>query len=329
MNLIRLSLAPLARIAALTVACLLAPLGHAADAPYPTRTVRMILPNSPGSLVDTAARVVAEGLAKRTGQPFVVENLAGAGGVSGTSQLVRAEKDGYTVGVVSANHAINPALYKLPYDSARDLVPVTIIGSSPMVLVVHPKVPARSLKELITLAKTKPGQLNYGSAGVGTVGHLAGELMARRTGTDWLHVPYKGQSSFTTDLLGGQVDAGFLTATVAVPLIKSGKVVPLAITSTQRSTLLPEIATFTEEGVKDYAIDAWVAMLVPAGTPRGVIDKLRDDVDAVLKQPAVRDKLREHAVEVVSSKPDAAAALVNGDIAKYRQLIQFANIKAE
>lgn len=296
---------------------------------FPNRSIRVILPNSPGSLVDTTARILTEKMSKDLGQPMVIENLAGAAGVPGTQQLVRASKDGHTIGMVSTNHAINPGLYNLPYDAYADVAPVMLIGNTPMVLAVHPgRVPATTLKEVIALAKSRPGTLTVGSAGVGTTVHLCGELMQTMTDTKWLHVPYKGMSGATADLLGGQIDAGFFAVTVVAPLLKSGKLRAIAVTTPTRSPILPDVPTFAEAGVPGYAIDVWVMMLAPAGTPRPVLDRLHDSAAKALASKDVQEKLAEQGIDVVASSIDDANVILKNDLAKYAKIIRDAGIKS-
>lgn len=304
-----------------------APAVYADD--YPNRPIRVILPNSAGSLVDATARIVAERMGKDLGQPMVIENQPGAGGVTGTQQLVRAPKDGYTIGMVATNHVIIPSLYKIPYDAYADVTPVMVIGNTPMVLTVNPKVKASTLQEFVTAAKARPGELTMGSAGLGTTAHLSAELMQSTTGVKFLHVPYKGQSGFTSDLLGGQIEAGFLTATVAAPLVKSGKLRALAVTTPKRSPVLPDIPTFGEAGVPNYAIDAWVMILAPAGTPKAVVTRLHDAAAKALQSKEVQDKLAEQGVDIIASSMEGADATLKQDLAKFTQLIKDAGIKPE
>ena len=268
-------------------------------------------------------------MSKDFGQSMVIENVPGAGGVPGTQQLVRAPKDGYTIALVASNHVINPGLYNLPYDAYADVTAVMVVGTTPMVLVVNPSVKANSLSELIALAKSEPGVLTMGSAGIGTTGHLSSELMQSTTGTKWLHVPYKGQSGFSTDLLGGQIDGGFVTATIAAPFVKSGKLRAIAVSTQTRSSILPTVPTFAESGFPNYSIGAWVMILVPAGTPKPIVARIHDEAAKALASQEVQDKLAEQGVEIIASSTEAADATLKQDLAKYTKIIKDAGIKAE
>jgi tripartite-type tricarboxylate transporter receptor subunit TctC len=311
-------------------ACALAVAGNvsvasAADeaAQFPSKPVRAIVANAPGSLVDFVARLVAPQMGEKLGQTIVVENIAGAGGTIGTAQLVRSASDGYTVGLVSSNHAINPGLYKLPYDSAKDIAPISILGTSPMVLVVNPKnVQALTLQDLIKQAKAEPNKLNFGSAGVGTVGHLSAEMLAIQGDFKWLHIPYKGNDRFVADLLGGQIDAGFLTLAPALPLLKSGRLVALGVTTKDRAATLPDVPTVIESGFPEYTIDAWVALLAPMGTPDAIQKKLSDAAKAALDNPEIQEKLAAQGVSVVAGEPAESTRQVNADMDRLVGLVK-------
>jgi 3-isopropylmalate dehydrogenase len=240
------------------------------------KPIRLIVPLTTGSTVDTVARAMSAELAKATGHAVFVENLVGAGGVTGTTTLVRAPKDGLTLGMVSSNHVINPSIYKsIPFDSIKDITPITVIGTVPLVLVVHPDVPAKNLKELIALAKAKPKTLNYGSAGNGSVLHLAGELLSIEAGIEMQHVPYKGTGPLTTDLIGGQVQLGLISVTAAAPHVKAGKLRALGVSTPKRSAALPEVPSLAEEGLPNYSFDAWIALIGPAGLPKVLAQSVR------------------------------------------------------
>ena len=247
----------------------------AAAQDFPSRPVKVILPSSPGNVADLVARTLAHPMSATLGQPVVVENIAGAGGVTGTDRVVRSSKDGYTLGVISNNHVINPSIIKgIPFDSVKDLSVVTVLGTTPLVLVAHPSVAARDARELVALAKANPGKLNYGSAGNGTVLHLAGVLLLNEAGVDIRHVPYKGFAGMLNDLLGGQIQLGFAGLSTVAPHIKSGKLRAIGVPAQARSPALPDVPTLAEAGVPGYSFDAWMALVAPAGLPKPVLDRL-------------------------------------------------------
>jgi tripartite-type tricarboxylate transporter receptor subunit TctC len=262
-------------IIAIAFGAVAATCGVAQSQNYPTKPIRVIVANAPGSFVDVVARVVTTRMSMAMGQPFVIDNQPGAAGIPGTDQVVRASKDGYTLGMVASNHVINPSLYKVPYDALNDVTPITILGTTPMVLVVPASSPAKSVQDLLAMARAKPGKLNYGSAGSGTVGHLCAELMRSTAKIDWVHVPYKGDAGFTNDLIGGQIDAGFLAGAAAAPFVKAGKLRALAVTTPQRASSFPDVPTLADSGLFGYSLDAWVALFAPAGTPPAIVSLLQ------------------------------------------------------
>ena len=287
------------------------------------KPLRIVLPLSAGSTVDAVARTMSIALAKATGQPVIVENLPGAGGVTGTTQLVRAPKDGMTLGMVSNNHVVNPSLYKsMPFDSIKDITPITVIGTSPFVLVVHSSVPAKDLKELIALAKAKPGTLNYGSSGNGTVLHLAAELFKSEAGIDIKHIPYKGTGPMMNDLLGGQVQMAFTSTSVAAPHIKTGAIRPIAISTQSRSGLLPDVPTFAEQGLKNYDFGGWIAVIAPAGVPAPIVAKRYSEIKVALASPEVKDWLAAQDFKVVADTPDATLPFFQSELVKHSKLVK-------
>ncbi|KPU88536.1 hypothetical protein APR50_40835 [Variovorax paradoxus] len=298
---------------------------------YPTKPIRLILPNAPGSSVDNMARQLAVGLGTALGQSIVVENVPGSGGLIGISQMLRAPRDGYTIGMVANNYAIGPSLYRLPYDPTRDIVPVSLLVTGPMVLVTHPALPARTLADFIALAKSRPVEksLSFGSAGVGTVGHLAGELMATSADVKLLHVPYKGNNNFTTDLVGGQLDAGFIAAGVAMPLVRQGSLRALALTTPRRLALLPEVAPMAEAGLPGFDLGGWQAMIAPAGIPAPALERLNAEIVRVLKSKEVSRFVEEQGSQVVASSPAEAGKLIARDIARYADLSRRIGLKPE
>jgi tripartite-type tricarboxylate transporter receptor subunit TctC len=287
------------------------------------KPLRIVLPLSAGSTVDAVARTMSNALAKASGQPVIVENLPGAGGVTGTTQLVRAPKDGMTLGMVSNNHVVNPSLYKsMPFDSIKDITPITVIGTSPFVLVVHSSVPAKDLKELIALAKARPGTLNYGSSGNGTVLHLAAELFKSEAGIDIKHIPYKGTGPMMNDLLGGQVQMAFTSTSVAAPHIKTGAIRPIAISTQSRSGLLPDVPTFAEQGLKNYDFGGWIAVIAPAGVPAPIVAKRYSEIKVALASPEVKDWLAAQDFKVVADTPDATLPFFQSELVKHSKLVK-------
>ena len=314
-------------------ACALAALAiSAANAEvYPSKPVRMIVAYPPGGGTDIVGRMVAQKLGEALGQPVVVENRGGASGNIGTELAARAVPDGYTVlmGNVAPN-AINVSLFRnLPYDPVADFAPVTLVASTPNILVVHPTTPARTVKEVIALAKAKPGALNFASAGVGSSSHLAGELFRILAGADIVHVPYKGAGPAMVDVLSGQVQLYFATMPAAMPHVKSGKLAPVAVTSARRSQALPGLPTIAESGVSGYEASTWYGLLAPARTPGAAVARLHQGVVKILADAAVREKLADQGFEPVGDSPGEFAAYIKSEIAKWGKVIRDAGIRPE
>ena len=306
-----------------------ATLTHAQN--FPVKPVRVITPFTAGSAIDTLARVVGQKLGDTWGQQVVIDNRIGANGIIGTEAAAKAPPDGYTVylGNISTL-AVNPHLYlKLPYDALRDFAPVTLAATIPVVLVVHPSLPVKSVRELIALAKAHPGQLNYASGGTGSAQHLPMEMLRVETGINIVHVPYKGLGPAFSDVLGGQVPMMFTGVSNVVPYMKTGRLRVLAIGSPKRSATLPEVPTVAEAGVPGFDFDSWTGYLVPVGTPRELIVKLHADITRTLAAPEVRDKLVTLGFDLVGGTPEAFATLIRNDIARFGKLIKAAGIKAE
>ncbi len=314
-------------MAALAFAILSAP-APAQD--FPTKPVRFIVPNPPGGASDITARVLAEKLSQRWGQPVVVENKPGAGAIIGTDFVAKAPPDGYTILLVPSSHAFNVNLYKkLPYDSVKDFAALTQTAWTPLVLVVNPSLPVKSVKELIAYAKANPGKLTYASSGSGTSLHLAAEMFKDMAGVDIVHVPYKGSTAAHPDVLSGQVSMIFDTIPAVLPHIKSGKLRPLAVTGTKRSALMPDLPTMAEAGLPGYAASSWGGVLAPAGTPKATIDKLNAEMVAVLKLPEVQERLTGVGLEPASGTPAEFEAFIKAEIAKWSKIIKEAGITAE
>jgi tripartite-type tricarboxylate transporter receptor subunit TctC len=306
--------------------CMLAAVSHAQT--YPAKPVRLIVPFAPGGSTDIVARVLGQKLNEMWGQPVLVDNRAGGSTVIGTEIVAKAAPDGHTLLVTPAPFTIVPSLIpKLPYDPQKDFEPVTLINTTPLVVVVHPGVPARSMKDLVALAKSKPGTLNYGSSGSGGSNHLAGELFNAMAGVRMVHVPYKGNAPALTDLVGGHVDVVFNGLTSALPFIKSGKLRALGMTSLNRSATLPQVPTLDEAGLKGFQAVAWNGLTAPARTPKSVIDKLNADVLKVVRAPELVEKLRAEGSDPVGSSVEQYSAFLRDEIAKWGKVIRAANIK--
>jgi len=298
---------------------------------YPRKAIRLIVPFAPGGGNDTVARAIAQSAGASLGQPVVVDNRAGAGGMLGAELAARAPPDGYTLflgGVGS--HAINPNLHaKLPYDPVKDFAPITLIASAPSVLVVNPSLPARTLAEFTALAKASPGRINYASNGNGSSAQLAAVLYESMAGVQMVHVPYKGLAPALVDLLAGEVQAMFSSVVAIVPNIKAGRLRALAVTGKRRAALLPEVPTLDESGVPGYEAGSWYGILAPAGTPQAVVAKLHEAIVRALAQPEVRERLVSEGAEVIGSTPEAFAAHITAELARMGKLIRDAGIRME
>jgi tripartite-type tricarboxylate transporter receptor subunit TctC len=309
----------------IALACMLLPFAASA-AQYPDKPIRMLVGFAPGGGTDTTARAMANKLGERLGQQIIVDNRPGAAGNIATEITSRANPDGYTIlmGTIAAL-AINPSLYKkLPFDPLKDVLPVTRAVDSTNVLVLHPSVPAKDVKELIALAKSKP--LNGGSSGVGGAGHLALELFNLRAGTKIVHVPYKGGGPAMIDLLAGNINLIFATAASAVGHIKSGKIKALAVTTAKRSGLVPDLPTVSEAGLKGFEANNWYGVLVPAGTPRPIIDRLNKEITAVLNMADIKEFLFKQGLDVAPSTPEAFGAYIRSEKAQWEKVIKAAGL---
>lgn len=315
-----------ARFLLATTLCVCTAMAHAQS--FPSKPVRLIVPFAAGGSTDIVGRTLAQKLNEMWGQPVVVDNRAGGSTVIGTEIVAKAPPDGHTLLVTPAPFTIVPSLSpKLPYDPQKDFEPITLINTTPLVVVVHPGVPARSVKELVALARAKPGALNYGSSGSGGSNHLAGELFNAMAGVKMVHVPYKGNAPALTDLVGGHVDLVFNGLTSALPLIKSGKLRALGVTSLKRASALPESPTLDEQGLKGFQAVAWNGLTAPARTPKETIVKLNTDVLKVIRSPELAEKLKAEGSDPVGSTVEEYGAFLREEIAKWRKVIQFANIK--
>ena len=297
---------------------------------FPARPVRLVVPFPPGGPVDTVARTVAQRLTEAWGQTVVVDNRPGAGGQVGADNAAKSPGDGYTVLVCSIHHTVLPALKpKLPYDIEKDFVPLSFGARFPIVLVAHPSVEAKSLTELIALAKRSPGKLNYGSSGNGGGTHLAGELFNLQAGTQILHVPYKGSAPAMGDLLGGQVQLMFADAPTALPQVRAGKVRALGVAQAQRSELFPAVPTFGEAGLPGYEAYSWAGFVAPAGTPRDVAARLSQDIARVLALPDVKARLHDAGAEAAPGSADEFGRFLSAELAKWGRVVKAGNIQAD
>ena len=297
---------------------------------YPAKTVRMVVPFAAGGGVDVVGRLLAPKLTDAWKQQIVVENRAGGGSVIGTEVVARSAPDGYTLLLTAPPFTTNAALHpKLPYDSLQDFAPVTLVAVAPLIVVLHPSLPVRSIKDLVAVAKARPGQLSYGSSGNGGPQHLAGELFKSMAGVDLVHIPYKGAAPATVDLVGGQVQIGFSNMLTVLTFVKSGRLRPIAVTSAQRTAVIPELPTIAESGFPGYETTSWYGILVRAGTPPAVIATLNADMARALKLPEIRDRLATEGATVVASSPTAFAAFLQAEIERVRKLSTFTVIKLD
>jgi tripartite-type tricarboxylate transporter receptor subunit TctC len=296
---------------------------------YPTGTVRIVVPFQPGGSTDNVARAIAQRLNEKFRQPVLVENRSGANGTIGAAFVAKAPPDGHTLLLVQAGYASNPSLYKnLSYNQARDLAPVSNLASGPLVLVVHPSVAARSVPELIALAKSRPGEINFGSPGVGSLPHLTAELFNLTAGIKMTHIPYKGSGEALSDVLAGRLQVYYMNLALGLPYIKANRLRALGVTSPQRSPIAPELATIAETALSGFDMTTWFGLLVPAASPREVVAKLQREVALILNQPEVKERLAADGMTVVGSTPEQFAEFLDRETAKYAQIIQAAGIRA-
>jgi tripartite-type tricarboxylate transporter receptor subunit TctC len=295
--------------------------------PIASKPIRFVVPFGPGGSGDTIARLIGQHLSERIGQPVVVENRMGAGGNIGADAVAKSDPDGTTL-LMAANYlAIAPNLYKkMNYDPIKDLAPVTLIGSTPMVVVVNLGVPAKSVGELIALAKAKPGELAYATPGLGTSTHLACELLKQQTGIDIRHVPYRANPLAMNDVLAGQIPVFMDLVTTGAPHVRGGKVRGLATTGLKRSPVLPELPTMIEAGVPDYEVTTWIAVFAAGGTPSAVAERLHKEIAAILAVPAVKERLSTFGIDIAAEGPDRLGALLKSDTQKWGAVIQKAGI---
>jgi tripartite-type tricarboxylate transporter receptor subunit TctC len=297
---------------------------------FPAKPIRIVSPFAAGGGNDVICRAIAQKLTENMKQQVIVDTRAGANGIVGTEVAARSAPDGYTIVLVPSGHAVNVSLYrKLPYDAIRDFTPISLAGTSPLVLVVHPAIPVKNVKELVALAKARPGQLTYSTAGVGSSGHLAGALFDTLTGTKMVHVPYKGNSLALTDLIGGQVSLNFATSASVMPHVRSGRLRGLAITGATRSPALPDLPTVAESGVPGYEASLWYGFLGPARLAPDIVQRLNAEIVAALKVPEVRDRLAAEGVDARSTTPDELAQLIASDVKRWGRIIERTGVRLE
>ena len=309
---------------ALTIIC-----SSAAAQTWPAKAVRIVVGYPPGGPTDLLARIVAQKLTESWGQQVLVDNRPGASGMIGAEVTVRAAPDGYTLLMVPVTYAVTPSLFpKMAYDAVKDLAPVAQVAAAPFILVVHPTLPVKTVKDLIALARSRPGQINYASASAGGMPHLAGELFNTMTGVKMVHIPYKGAAPATTDLLAGQVSLMFNNMLSAMPQVKSGRLRAIAVTSIKRSAAAPELPTIAET-VPGYEASGWYAALAPAATPRELIARLNNDMNRVMKMPDVTQRLASDGVEAVGTTPDQFGIYLRSEITKWGKVVKASGAKAD
>ena len=295
---------------------------------YPTRPVRFIVPYAPGGSSDVIARILGHKLGDALGQIFIVDNRPGAGSMIGTDIAAKSAPDGYTITLSDMPHTINPSVYsKVPYDPVRDFSPITVVGTSPMFLFVHPSMQAQSVKEFIALAKSQLGKIAIGSGGNGTTTHLSAELFQARAGIKLTHVPYKGAGPALTDVVAGQIPATFTSMATAAPHVKAGKLRVLGVTSAKRIAALPEVPTFAEMGVPDFVVEHWWGVLAPAGLPKPIVVKLRDATIAAVNSSDVRERFAFLALQPTTNTPEQFRALLESDVKRWARIVRDAGVK--
>jgi tripartite-type tricarboxylate transporter receptor subunit TctC len=319
----------LTRISVLALA-LGAASGALAQTAYPTKPVKLVVPYSAGGPADIYARFVGDRLQKATGQPFVIENRPGAGAIIGTDAVAKSPPDGYTLLMMSNTHTVNESLFtRKPYTLLRDLAPISPVNYSDLILVVHPSVPANNLKELIALAKAKPGALNYASSGPGTPYHMAGELFKAMAGIDVVHVPHKGSAEARTDVLAGNVQMMFDAITTMAPLVQSGKVRAIATSGKTRSSITPNVPTMSEAGLPGYDAVIWLGVMAPAGTPKPIIEALNADIQKIANAPDVKDTWAKQGAVPMHMSAEEFGKFMEQDIEKWAKVVKFSGARVD
>jgi tripartite-type tricarboxylate transporter receptor subunit TctC len=298
--------------------------------PYPAKPIRLIVAFPPGGIVDFAARSVSQRLSESLGVPVIVENRPGAGGITGAEVVAKSPPDGYTLLVTSISHTINPSVRKnLPFDAVRDFAPVTLITDAPNLLVVHPSLPVKSVKELIALARARPGEITYASSGTGTSTHLSGELFRSLARIEIVHVPYKGGGPAVIDLVGGHVQMMFSTLPSVLQQVRSGRLRGLAVTGARRFPAAQEFPTMIEAGVAGFEVSGWSGLFAPAGAPREAVNRLAAEIGRILRAPELKERFFLQGAEPVGNTPEAFAAFVSSEIAKWKKVVEASGMRAE
>jgi tripartite-type tricarboxylate transporter receptor subunit TctC len=296
---------------------------------YPSKPVRIVAPFAPGGGTDFIARLIAQKLTESFGQQVIVENRPGAGGLLGTEVGVKAPPDGYTLTMIAASYSVNPALYKLNFDPINDITPIIQIAKGPFLVVVHPSLPVRNVKELIALAKSKPGEINYASSGQGSIVHMATELFQMMAGIKMNHIPYKGTGPALTDTMAGHTTVLFGSIAATMPIVKSGKLRPIAVTTLQRVPALPNIPTIDESGVKGYDVTNWHGFIGPKGLPRPIVDRVNGEVTKIIKQKDMEEKLQADGVSPAGGSPEQFLKIISREIEQWKRVAVQAKIKLE
>lgn len=301
----------------------------AAAQSYPSKAITIIVPFPAGASPDLVARAIGQKLNEAWRQPVVIENKPGAGAIIGTETVAKSAPDGYTLLLHSASHAIAPSMYKLPYSTVRDFAPITRVAFVPNMLIIHPTVPVKNVKELIMLARSKPGTLNYSSSGNGSPAHLAGELFKLLAGIDILHIPYRGSPQAIIALLSGETAMMFSPIPIAMPHVKSGKLRVLGVTTAKRSKVLPDLPTISESGLSGYEVTQWYAMQAPAGTPKEVLAKLNGEVRRILSMPDIVERLSAQGAEPAPTTPEVLEAYIKTEIAKWAKVVKASGARVD
>jgi tripartite-type tricarboxylate transporter receptor subunit TctC len=303
---------------------------QSSNATYPTKPIRLINPFPPGGGATIIGRVIAQELTERLGQSVVFDNRGGAGGIIGMEIAARAAPDGYTLTMATASTVtINPLLSRVPFDPIKDFAPVIHVSNVPLILVVHPAVAAKSVKEFITLTKAQPGKINFASSGKGTISHLAGELFKVNTGVNMVHVPYRGGGPALVDVIGGQVQTNFANILSSLPHVKGGRLRGLAVTSAQRSSAIAELPTIAESGIPGYEVVQWNGMLAPARVPAAIVARLNTEVERALQLPEMKTRLAADGADPIGGPPEKFAAFIRADIVKWAKVIKAANVQVD
>jgi tripartite-type tricarboxylate transporter receptor subunit TctC len=318
------------RIFKTVVVCVLLCVGTVYAQSYPTKPIRLIVPFAPGGGTDIIARLIGIDLTESMGQAVVIDNRGGSGGIVGTALVAKADPDGYTIGLCSLGFSYAPALYaKLPYDTEKDLTPISMVATQPFVFTAHPSLGVSNMKELIAAAKAKPGTIRYGSGGAGGASHLGTELLRNITGIDLVHVPYKGTGPALSAAIGGEIHLQLIGMSSVVPHMKSGRLKLLAVSGAKRATVAPEIPTVMESGVPGYVFDVWYGLLLPGRAPPAIVNKLNTEINRALKSPALVQRFAAAGLDAAGNKPDEFSKQIREEVAKWRKVVAAANIKVD